>query len=404
MSELVIEVCVHDMAHGGEGVARHEGKAVFVGGAMPGERVRARVVREKASWARADLDAVLDPSPDRIDPPCRHFSDCGGCQWQFMSYQEQLRWKASIVVGQLEHLGGMTGAEVRPILAPGEPFAYRNRMTFRVRDGRPGLYRHRSRELVPIVSCLLLHGDLQALYRELGPLPGVSEVTLRVGVTTGERMVLIRGPVPDQARAWGSSVVRLSGGRFEPVIGSPRVHEDVAGVRFRISGPAFFQVNTPGAEALVDLVREALQPGRGDTVLDAYAGVGLFSATLGRRGARVIAVESNGVAAADLRHNLEESGIQEGEVVRARFESAASLGRWDLAVCDPPRRGLKEEGVATLTSGGPRRIAYVSCDPAGLARDAGLLQRAGYRLAWATPVDLFPQTFHVETVAVFDRT
>lgn len=402
MSEPVIEVDLHDMAHGGEAVGRYEGKAVFVGGAIPGERVRARLVQEKGSWARADLDAVLDPNAARTDPPCPHFSVCGGCQWQFMSYPEQLRWKSSIVAGQLEHLGGVTGAELRPIIAPGEPFGYRNRMTFHIRNGLPGLYRRRSRDQVPIASCPLLHPGLQDLYRRLGPLPGASEVTLRLGVRTGEQMVLVRGSIPDLARSWGVSVVRMSGRRFEPIVGPPRIHEDVAGVRFRITGPAFFQVNTAGAAALVDLVAEALQPGPADTLLDAFAGVGLFSATLGKLVDRVIAVESNGLAAADLRANLREAGVNQGRVVRARFEEADLPGRWDLAVCDPPRRGLGASGVRSLTSGEPRRIAYVSCDPASLARDTQLLTKAGYRLLWARPVDLFPQTFHVETVAVFD--
>jgi 23S rRNA (uracil1939-C5)-methyltransferase len=320
-----------------------------------------------------------------------------------MSYSEQLRWKSSTVAGQLAHLGGVTGAELLPIMAPGEPFRYRNRMTFHVRDGVPGLYRYRSKDQISVVSCLLLRPELEQLYGMLGPLTGVSEVTLRIGVTTGERMVLVKGSVPDHAGTWGVAVVGLAGRRFEPIIGPPRIHEDVGGVRFRITGPAFFQVNTAGAEALVDLVGEALQPGPGDTLLDAYAGVGLFSATVGRPAARVIAVESSGLAAADLRHNLGEAGVSRSDIIRARFEDAASLGRWDLAVLDPPRSGLGVSGVAAVAAGEPRRIAYASCDPASLARDCMLLQEAGYGLTWARPVDLFPQTFHVETIAVFDR-
>jgi 23S rRNA (uracil1939-C5)-methyltransferase len=195
----------------------------------------------------------------------------------------------------------------------------------------------------------------------------------------------------------------LAGRRFEPIIGPPHIHEDVAGVRFRITGPAFFQVNTAGAAALVGLVAEALRPEPGDVVLDAFAGVGLFSVFLAQSGARVVAVESNGIAAADLRHNLGEAGVSNGEVVRSRFEEAALPGRWDLAVCDPPRRGLGASGVASVASGSPRRIAYVSCDPASLARDSRFLDEIGYRLVWVRPVDLFPQTFHVEAVAVFDR-
>lgn len=396
-----IELDLHDMANGGEAVGRYKGKTIFVGGAVPGERVKAAVVRDKGSWARANLEEVLTPAPARVDPPCPHFAECGGCQWQYMAYAEQLKWKSAIVAGQLRHLGGVDAPEIAAIVAPGHPFEYRNRMTFHVRDGRPALYRHRSKERVPISSCLLLVPGLQELYDRLKSLAGVDELTLRMGARTGQRAVLIRGTVPEPAAGWGVPVVRLAGRRFEPVIGPPRIHEEVAGVQFRITASAFFQVNTAGAEALVGLVREALRPKSTDTLLDAFAGVGLFAATVGRSAGRVIAIESDAVAAADLRHNLREAGVTDPDVVRSRFEEVVAPGRWDLAVCDPPRSGLGEAGVSVLTAGRPRSIAYVSCDPASLARDTRLLGGKGYRLAKATPVDLFPQTFHVETVAIF---
>ncbi len=397
-----VEIDVHDMAHGGEGVGRHDGKAVFVAGAIPGERVRVTLVTEKRNWARADLEEVLTPVSARAVPPCPHFDDCGGCQWQHMANAEQLKWKSAIVAGQLRHLGGVVRPEIAPIVNSSEPFGYRNRMTFHVGNGHPGLYRHRSKQLVPIFACLLLVPGLRELYGRLGDLSGVDEITLRMGVTTGERAVLIRGRVPEQAAEWKASVVRLAGRRFEPVIGPPSIHEAVGGVRFRITGPAFFQVNTAGAETLAEIVGDALQPTGSDTLLDAYAGVGLFSATVGRSAGRVIAVESSGVALGDLRHNLGEAGIANHEVVRGRFEEVAPATSWSIAVCDPPRTGLGELGVAALVGGAPRRIAYVSCDPASLARDTRMLDGAGYRLKKVTPVDLFPQTFHVEAVAEFE--
>ena len=402
MTDPGVDLDVHDMAHGGEGVGRYEGKAVFVAGAIPGERVRVSITAEKSSWARARLEEVVTPAPARVTPPCPHFVECGGCQWQHMAYDEQLKWKSSIVAGQLRHLGGVSDPEIGPIVASSNPYGYRNRMTFHVENGSPGLYRHRSRRLVPISACLLLVPGLAELYDRLGDLSGVHEMTLRIGVASGEGMVLIRGRIPEQAAGWAASVVRLAGRRFEPEIGPPYVHEEVAGVRFRITGPAFFQVNTVGAESLVELVRDALQPSGSDTLLDAYAGVGLFAATVGKAAGRVIAVESSGVALADLRHNLNEAGVADHQVVRGRFEEVAPATSWSLAVCDPPRTGLAEPGVSAVVAGGPRRSAYVSCDPASLARDTRLLDSAGYRLVRATPVDLFPQTFHVETVAEFE--
>lgn len=402
MTGAAVEIDLHDMAHGGEAVGRFQGKAVFVGGAIPGERVRAVFIRDRGAWARAELEAILTSAPSRVVPPCPHFAECGGCQWQYMAYAEQLKWKSSILAGQLRHLGGVTDPELGPIVPSTTPFEYRNRMTFHVREGRPGLHRRRSNQQVPIAACLLLAPGLSELYGRLGPLGGIGEVTLRMGIKTGERAVLIKGKLPPQATEWGVPVVHLVGRRFEPVIGPPRIHEEVDGIRFRVTGPAFFQANTEGAGALVDLVGNALRVSPSDTLLDAYAGVGLFAATLGRSAGRVIAIESSGLVAADLRHNLGTAGVSNHEVVRSRLEDTALPGRWDLAVCDPPRRGLGVAGVRTIAAGRPRRIAYVSCDPAGLARDTRLLTDAGYRLVKATPVDLFPQTFHIETVAEFE--
>lgn len=401
MSDPLIEV--HDMAHGGEGVGRHHGKTIFVAGAIPGERVKVRISHEKASWARAELAEVIEPAESRRSPPCSHFGACGGCQWQYLQYQAQLQWKASIVAGQLRHLGQITDALLDPIVAPGPPFAYRNRMTFHVADGRGGLYRVRSRELVPLSACLLLTPLLAELYPRLVDLDGVRELTLRAGVRTGELLALVKGKVPAGARTWGVQVAHLKGRSFEPVIGEAHLHELVAGVRFRISGVGFFQVNTNGADALVRLVEDALQPAADETLLDAYAGVGLFSATVGRSAGRVVAVESNSRAAADLHHNLAGAGVGEAEVVGGRLETVPLTGTWDVAVCDPPRAGLGRAGIEAVTSGSPRRLAYVSCDPASLARDARMLAEYGYALVQATPVDLFPQTFHIETVARFDR-
>jgi tRNA/tmRNA/rRNA uracil-C5-methylase (TrmA/RlmC/RlmD family) len=289
------------------------------------------------------------------------------------AYADQLRWKREIVASQLRHLGGLREVEVRDTLAPGPPYGYRNRMDFQVAEGRPALLAARSQRQVRIEHCHLLAGPLQALFAELGEVRG-SRVTLRAGLRTGETVVLVDG----------SRGV---------------IHEEVAGVRFRITGRAFFQTNTWGADALVRLVREALDPAPGELLLDGYSGGGLFSATVGA-GLSVVAVESDRVAVSDLRHNTEYV-----TVVTSRFEHArpALPPSWDLAVVDPPRRGLNQTGCRVVADGRPRVICYVSCDPATFARDARYLAGMGYRISWVQPVDLFPQTFHVELVACFRR-
>jgi 23S rRNA (uracil1939-C5)-methyltransferase len=398
----MIEFTPTDMAHGGAAIGRIEGKAHFIDGAMPGELVRGDVAQDKGAWARVTLEEVVNPSSHRVAPPCPHYERCGGCQWQFADYPSQLEWKQSIVVGQLAHLGALHQPPVGATIAPGPEYGYRNRMDFSVVNGTPALTERRSHTLVPIAECLLLDPILARVYERLTDLGEARAVTLRVSTTTGSVLAIVRGPVPDGAETWGCGVSRRDRGGVHAEIGSGDLHETVAKADLRITGDAFFQNNIAGAETLVDLVATALRPQPGETLLDAYAGGGLFSATVGRDAESVIAVEANGLAVFDLRHNLAEAGVDH-RVVKGAVEDADIGASWEIAVVDPPREGLRAAGVAAVTAGGPRSIAYVSCDPASLARDVRHLDDAGYRLDLATPVDLFPQTFHIETVAQFTR-
>lgn len=396
----MIELTPTGMAHGGAAIGRVDGKAHFVDGAMPGELVRGEVVQDKESWARVELREVLQPSPARIEPPCPHFAACGGCQWQYAEHEAQLEWKRSIVAGQLSHLGGLSDPPVAATVSPGPPYGYRNRMDFSIADGALALTRRGTHDLVPITECHLLLPTLVPVFDRIGGLEGARGLTLRASATSGEVLAIVRGRVPDDAPGWDCAVSRRDRTGVHPVIGSGELHETIAGIRLRITGDAFFQNNTAGAQALVALVEDALEPGHGDVLLDGYAGGGLFGATVGRHAGSVIAVESNSLATFDLRHNLAAAEVDH-TIVREPFEQADLNATWDLAVVDPPREGLRRDGVATVVSGGPRTIVYVSCDPASLARDVRHLEEVGYRLEHATPVDLFPQTFHVETVARF---
>jgi 23S rRNA (uracil1939-C5)-methyltransferase len=363
------------MAHGGRAVSRHQGQVLFVEGAYPGEEVEVEITRVAAKHSFATATRIVEACPDRVPAPCPHFGPCGGCQWQTAAYPAQLRWKQEIVADQLRFVGRLPEVLVRPTLAPGPEYGYRNRMDFRLLEGRPALHRFESHELVPISVCLLLAPPVRALFDSLEVRPAAERVTLRAGVNTGESMVLF-----DDER-----------GRF---------HEAVGEARFRITSRAFFQTNTDGAEALVTLVGEVLQPSGNDVLLDGYAGGGLFSATVGARCRKVMAVESDPVALGDLKANARVN------VISKRFERARPLlpKSWDLAVVDPPRAGLGRAGVNTLVAGRPRSIAYVSCDPATFARDAAWLVAAGYQLDWVQPVDLFPQTYHIELVGAFRST
>ena len=360
------------MANGGRAVAHHEGQVVFVDGAYPGESVLVEFTGGGKRHLLARTTSVEEPSPVRVDPPCIHFGSCGGCQWQSAAYEAQLEWKRSIVIDQLVHLGRIHGAEVQETIAPGAPYEYRNRMDFKLVHGRPALSRAASHNLVEIMKCHLMVPPLETLFHELPSRPLASRVTIRAGVATGQTMAL-----------------------FDDETGT--IEERVAGAAFRITGRSFFQNNTAGAEVLVRLVGEILQPQGTEVMVDGYAGGGLFARTVGNECARVIGVESDRIAAADFEHNTGHRALKKP------FESSAPLlpKHFDLAVVDPPRVGLGKAGVDVVVAGRPRALAYVSCDAASFARDARLLIDRGYALAWVQPVDMFPQTFHVELVASF---
>lgn len=399
--ENLLEVSLHGMAHGGEAVGRLEdGRAVFVAGGIPGERVRIRLLHERKRWARGELVEVLEKSEDRVEAPCPYFGECGGCQWQHISLARQRELKREIVEGQIKHLGGMDAVSVEATRSSGEAdgFGYRNHAIFAVdAEGHTAYHRAGSRQLVAIDRCLLLHPLLRESHEALPLLPGLRRLELRAGVRTGQRLVMATGEVD-------AAPVEEAAARGVPLRGpgDGEVTEMVHTERYRISSKSFFQVNTGGAELLVDLVMEMLDPGAEDQVLDAYAGVGLFTLPLARKSARVYAVERNKAALRDLRHHVKGLPVHVVgiDLTRAAEQLPSTV---DLAVADPPREGLGAENVAKLASMKPRRLVLVSCDPASLARDLKSLHSAGYLLQRAVPVDLFPHTYHVETVALLER-
>ncbi|MEN8113247.1 MAG: class I SAM-dependent RNA methyltransferase [Actinomycetota bacterium] len=397
------ELTIDGVAHGGEGVGRIDGKAHFIAGAMPGERVEIEVVKEKRRWARGRLIDIIEASSDRIDAPCPAYPTCGGCTWQHAAYEQQLEWKREVVQGQLAHVGGLDAADVRPTIAPGSPFGYRNRMDFSVLNGRPALHEYRSSSLVPLDACLLLRPELAERFASLGDLSGVSKIVLRYGVGTGDALVLVEGKLPGHAGTWNASVVHRAREGLRIIKGRRWFEEEVGGVRFRVPAAAFFQVNSEGAGELVRLVSEAAAVTESDVLLDGYAGVGLFAGTVGRSAGRVITIDVGRSAYKAVRGNLEHSIPGRFRSLLGAFEHVAPTldDAWDVAIVDPPRAGLGADGVAAVTGPRPRTIVLISCDPAALGRDAGLLRDEGYELEWAQPVDLFPQTYHVETVSRF---
>jgi len=401
-------VQLDNLAFGGEAVGRLDGKAVFVAGGIPGERVRVEMLHDAGRYARARLIEVLDPSPDRVVPPCPYYDDCGGCHLQHISYPRQLELKRQIVQDQLVRLGGINEPQVLPTLGMSTPWAYRNQVQLHAHQGAVGYQRPQSHVVVPVSHCAIAHPLIDACWPATVP-ETVTRLTLRAGVGTGERLALVKAAealaTTDLSLPDDVAIVQPMGTQLRVLRHLPWLHERLLGFTMRVSAQAFFQNNTAQAEALVSLAGEALALQPGERLLDAYCGVGAFMLPLLPAGGRGLGIESSPEAVADARVNARLANIErqvrfvEGDVGRV----LARRQQCDAVVLDPPRAGCSPKALAFLAATGASRIAYVSCDPATLARDIGRLGAEGYRLEWAQPVDMFPQTYHVECVALLSR-
>lgn len=397
------------LSNGPDAIGRHEGRAVFVPFAIPGETVRVEIVEEKPTLARARLLEVLSPSPDRIAPACRHFGVCGGCHFQHMSYTAQLKWKRQIVIDQLIRIGGLDSPNVLETVPSPDPFQYRNHLQFsQDSDGKLGFHSN-SNALLPISECPIARPEIMELFNQIDVEKlDVDRISLRLGAE-GEAMLIFEsdsGEPPEVELDLPMSVATVNkDGEAFTVIGNDHLVYEVNGRPFRVSPGSFFQVNTAQAETLVKLVLESLRLRGGETVLDLYCGVGLFSAFIAPTAARVIGVESFSPAVRDAEVNLDEFDNVE------LYESPVELGlthlfalpSCDRALLDPPRAGCDKAVIAALIKIAAPRIVYVSCDPATLARDARRLIAGGHHLVSAQPLDMFPQTHHIETIAVFEK-
>ena len=432
----VVQVTTVDVAHGGWSVARpDDGPVVFVRHALPGETVLARVTEVTSRLARAEAVEILAPSPDRVPPPCPHArpGGCGGCDWQHAALPAQRSLKATVIRQQLRRLAGLD-REVTVEALPGDEergpgLGWRTRVQFAVRpDGVAGLRAHRSHEVVDIGECLIAHPGITELGLPARRWPATTSVEALVATGSAERAVII---TPRRARPGGpnspdlpdaDTVLRRSGHRLTPVRGHAYLSQRAAGRAWRVSAGAFWQVHPGAADALTEAVLAALQPRPGDTALDLYCGAGLFAGALAPvvgPGGIVAGVEADPAAVRDARHNLRDwpwARVHKGDVAAVLGRHGRRGGGRDappnaergalpaarLVVADPPRSGLAREVIDYLAAARPgaARFAYVSCDPATLARDIGLLAARGWVLADLRAFDAFPMTHHVECVAL----
>ena len=373
----------------GEATGQWEETDVFVTGGIPGEKVVAEVVRVHRKYAAAAVVEVLEPSEFRVEPPCPYYGVCSGCQWQHVDYHHQLTVKQEKVADALRRVGDIADPPVSPVTPSPIHYGYRNHARFTIsREGDLGFVNRQTRQFVRIDSCMLMHDGINGPLAELqGKCAETSQLSIRSGEKTGDTLVQPTLINPDI-----------------PLISGQKFYEDsIDGHTFRVSSPSFFQVNVEQTVQVVQVIRQALDAKETDVLLDAYCGVGTFAVLMAPYVRKVIAIEESSAAVSDARLNT--GGVANIELVLGKTEDVLSTlsEKPDVAILDPPRAGCHPRTIETLIELAPPKIAYVSCDAETLGRDLKLLCESAYTLRQVVPLDMFPQTHHVECVALLTR-
>lgn len=422
-----VELKIERLGIYGEGVGRFEGFTLFVDGALPGELVSARVIEKRKTFGRAQVIKRLVNSSYRVEPPCSLFGRCGGCQLMHLEYSEQLQAKRERVIDAIERIGKLH-VEVLPCLPSPSFLGYRNKIQMPVdKNLELGLYARNSHQIVPVVNCKI-HcslgekslGQIQTLLSKSSPkkIGGLKHLLIKTAVNTQEVLVVLVTEnfelLPDLAEEIFHGVKEVKGvvqsinpnlgnavlgSEFHTLIGQSTIKERLCGLEFCISPASFFQVNPEQAELLYEKVLEYAQLEGKEVVLDAYCGVGTLSLIFAKRTASVIGIECVADAICDAQNNAKRNQIDNVTFLCGKAEEVIpTLETIDVAILNPPRKGCDPALLNTLISRRTKRILYVSCDPATLARDLQLLSEGGYQINSVQPVDMFPQTIHVECV------
>ncbi len=417
----IYEVDITNLVYGGEAMGHlPDGRAVFVPYALPGERVRLQLTETKKKYARARLLEVLQPSPDRISPRCANYAACGGCHYMHMTYAAQLRYKAEIVRDQLQRIAGVSDPPVEPVIPSPLEWHYRNSVQFHLTfEGKLGFQAPNSHYVVPIAACPLCAPAIDEIWplldlggEEKEVPPGLQRIQVRAGVEDEVLLVLeSEDPAPPELSIdLPVSLVFVGPGGFEenaPLVlaGDDHLLMEAMGRNFRVSAGSFFQVNIGQAENMVRYLLDHLPLDPYALLLEVYAGVGLFSAFLAPRVGRLVAVKSSPSAVIDFAINLDEVENENIEMYQGLAEDVLPglELRPNLVLVDPPRTGLALPALDALLEMEAPFLAYVSCDPATLARDTKRLIAAGYTLTQVQPFDMFPQTYHIESISFFEK-
>ena len=445
MEEKTYPIAIDNLGSSGEGVGSLDGLRVFVDGALPGEKVNVQLVERKKRYGRGKLCSIQEASSDRVAAPCPLFERCGGCQLQHLCTDAQLKAKEQKVRDAMERIGGFKDLTILPCVPSPEQFSYRNKIQLQVARNSEGelilgLYARRSNDFIELNECLIHCPIGEQVYHHLSRLlKSCSIEPYNKGTGRGElRNVLIRsataqgkalvvfitngpaGPTLQQLAkdlleqcSEVAGVVNNINRRRDNVIlgrssrlmeGDPAIEEEICGLRFKVSPASFFQVNTPQAEQLYRCAMEFLEFSDETRILDAYCGVGTMSLIFAQKAAEVLGIESVPEAIADAKRNAKSNGISNVSFRCARVEELIrEVSDVDAAVLNPPRGGCELEVLRAIADSSCSRIVYVSCNPATLARDCAHLAEMGYRLIKLQPFDMFPQTMHVETVALLQH-
>ena len=450
---------IEDIAAGGEGVGKHNGFVIFVPSSAPGDILEVELISVKKKYGRARISKIIEPSRRRKKPPCPVYEQCGGCQFQHLDYDAQLAYKTKMVKDALEHLGSLSGVEVKPCRGMKDPWYYRNKAQMMVagrpyleREDRPegprlrpyfGFYQRRTHRVVPVSECLIQSKENNSVlraardmaerlawvpYNETTETGFLRYVLARTNVKGDILLVLVAtqpslphvkefvSGLRGRVKRLKGVLVNLNPHRTNVILGSTtrlvwgqdHLMEDIGGLKFRISPASFFQVNPWGLKAIYNCLDEELKLRGRDTVLDLYCGVGSLALYMAKRVRRVVGIDNCAPAIEDAVINSDVNDLSNtyfatgsAEKVLPRLYQQGE--RFASVVVDPPRKGCAPEVLNTVARMRIPQMVYISCNPATLARDLGQLAELGYRTTMVQPIDMFPQTYHVESVATLTR-
>lgn len=444
----VIDCSFIDLTHDGKGVAKVDGYPLFVKHGLPGEKAQIKVTKVNKGYGFGEIIRFYETSPERVEPPCPIYGDCGGCQLQHLSYERQLQAKEKQVRDVLQRIGKLEDVQVHPVLGMEDPWRYRNKsqIPFGARNGRliGGFFRPRTHEIIEMESCIIQAEKNDEVYqkaREICEKYGIKpydekshtgilrHLMVRYGRETGETMIVLVTRTKDipyrkkivqelvSSIDGVTSIVQninpertnvILGDETRVLWGKEAIRDRIGEVEFEISARSFYQVNPIQTKVLYDKAVEYAGLTGSETVMDAYCGIGTISLFLARHAKKVYGVEIVEEAIEDAKYNAKINGIENVEFAVGKAEEV--IPRWyeegieaDVLVVDPPRKGCDPALLETIIKMKPKKVVYVSCNPATLARDLRILEDGNYKTIEVQPVDMFPQTVHVETVCLMSR-